>query len=936
MSSFCRLLGVAWRYSLVVTLPLTIFFGVWLARTERDFHQFRMRHTPLVGYPYTEIADAHLGQLLKRAKLSATSIVTGTPHPDLDLRVLHLRADDADLEKLNADLPDSGFEFIKGEIAGPTGMLPCRLRYRGDTAVHWGYPKKSWRIKMRSGAMWEGLASFNLLAPKHASHVSNFLGYQLASIMGLIAPRTELVNVTLNGASIGVHLMVEQLEESTLRANGVMPGDIYSGELIGRDRYERVYPSVFRYPGLWTKIAVNNHYPTDAKAALTRLTRLLIETPSESQHAQLTALLDLEAWGRFNAFETLAQSWHYDSAHNWRLFWDSNRGKLVPLVWDPIPYLDAWTMPEDYSPDVIASQLGVVLFKNGDFLRARQRAFAEFFAAGKDREFLALFDATRPRLERAVKVDPIGRPTSLAAIDAAMDRTRGVMTRVVDATRAEFLGTNGEVRYAVAGPDRIALQLTGRVPVDDVVLRFDHPLPRTPRVVVRTWRDDAPVDTDVSGAVSVRGSEATLTLGLLAPLQPQFRFANAPEICNRRRPQIGHYELIVQGGTDLSELRDVHVRRAGHERPAVRVDSLARHDVDDLFRAVAPAPLRTAIVVRGKIHIEGDREILDDVVIEAGTTITFAPGANLRFWGRLLAEGTEAAPIEFGPANEGQAPWGVVTLQGHGCDGSRLRHCHFALGSGWKQPLWEYSAMFNVHDVDDVQILDCRFRDSQVVDDMVHAIYCKRLEMVRCTFERSLSDAIDLDICSAVLRSCVFRASGNDSVDLMTCQAVITDTLFENAGDKGISVGEGSWLLTVGSTFRRCNIGTQGKDSSRGAFFNCEFDACNVAVDCYQKNWRYDDGGHLSIHKSRFIETNASLTADARSSIRLFDCYTDFPAPVNAQVSFDDLCDQESRVLAREREPLPFPPELARLAEQGTAHFQSVVPALRGPVPAPR
>ncbi len=934
MNTVFAVLCAIWRYSLLVTLPVTIFFGVWLSRTERDFAQFRMRHTPLVGYAYTDIADAHFAQMVNRMVLSATSVL-GSQRDDRDLRVLHLRADESALAQLDSDLPDSGFQFVKGEILTGDGALSCRLRYRGDTAVHWGYPKKSWRVKMAGGAMWEGLASFNLLAPKLACHLNNFLGYRLASIMGLIAPRAELVEVTLNGMPMGVHLMVEQLEESTLRAHGVMPGDVYSGELIGRDRRERLYPSVFRYPGTWTKIAINNHYPADAKPALLRLARLALETPSEAQHAQLAALLDLEAWGRFSAYETLAQTWHYDSAHNWRLFWDSNRGKIVPLVWDPVAYHDNWVAPGDYSPEVVVSHLHLALFANGEFLRERQRAFAEFFATGKDREFFALFDATRPPLERAVAGDPIGRPTSKPTILAAIANLRAVTTRVFEATRAEYLGSGGSVQYARGGDDELTLQVTGRIPVDDVVLRFDHPVTQTPRFAVRTWRDGEPQHVDVSGAASTRGSEVTLNLGLLAPLQPQFALTFSPENCNRRRPKVGHYELLASGGS-LADLRDVHVRRAGHDQPAQRVDALPRQDIAELFLAVAPAPVRTATVVSGRILIEGDHEVLGDVVIEPGTTVAMAPGANLRFWGRVLAEGTEAAPIQFVPATEGQAPWGVVTLQGQGCRGSRLRHCHFALGSGWKQPLWEYSAMFNVHDADDVHLVDCRFRDSQVVDDMVHVILCDRLEMVRCVFERSLSDAVDLDICTAVVRDCVFRASGNDSLDLMTCKVVVTDTLFEDAGDKGISVGEGSWLLTLGSTFRRCNIGTQGKDSSRGAYYNCEFDACNIAVDCYQKNWRYHDGGHLAFYKSRFVNTNTSLTADTHSSIRLSDCYTDFAWPANSQVRFDALCDREARDVARENKPLPFPSELGSLVEQGAAPFQSVVPGVRGPAPAPR
>ncbi len=66
---------------------------------------------------------------------------------------------------------------------------------------------------------------------------------------------------------------------------------------------------------------------------------------------------------------------------------------------------------------------------------------------------------------------------------------------------------------------------------------------------------------------------------------------------------------------------------------------------------------------------------------------------------RLIAEGTDDLPIRFISEDPAADPWGTVALKGKGASGSRLSHCEFVGGSGIKNDLYEYSAMFSVHDV---------------------------------------------------------------------------------------------------------------------------------------------------------------------------------------------------------------------------------------------
>jgi len=148
----------------------------------------------------------------------------------------------------------------------------------------------------------------------------------------------------------------------------------------------------------------------------------------------------------------------------------------------------------------------------------------------------------------------------------------------------------------------------------------------------------------------------------------------------------------------------------------------------------------------------------------------------------------------------------------------------------------------------------------------------------------------------------VFEASGNDAIDLMTTQAVVWDTVLLGNGDKGISTGEGSALFAVNNEFVGNAIGIQVKDSSEATVLNSTFRGNALAVDAYKKNWRYGDGGHVRIEKSRFESNERGLTADKHSSVSLRDCFVDRMPEVDSKgrVVLEASVDADEPELARE------------------------------------
>ena len=257
----------------------------------------------------------------------------------------------------------------------------------------------------------------------------------------------------------------------------------------------------------------------------------------------------------------------------------------------------------------------------------------------------------------------------------------------------------------------------------------------------------------------------------------------------------------------------------------------------------------------GMVTIEG-MQMINDLIIEPGTEVRMAAGASLIIKGRLQANGTQLKPIRFLPLDTASKPWGTIAIVGPGANGSSLRHCEFSGGSGFKGELLEYSAMLSIHDVQAGGIADCLFRDNQIVDDMVHAVYSD-IRFDRVGFTNAVADALDLDISKAVIRDSRFDNSHNDALDLMTTEAVVTGSVFSKSGDKGISVGEGSHLFGVDNVLSANEIGVQSKDRSTVVLFNQSFRNNGTALHTYKKNWQYGTGAvsytHLTLPTNREV-----------------------------------------------------------------------------------
>jgi len=874
---------IVWGW--IITLPIVVIGGTIIWRTWQQYEVYFVRYN---SAPFAVHLNALLNYQTKMAKEQVGSLFTTNYKSKLP--VVNLSIDRSSSYQLNKHMPQSGFEYVKANMGYGGGNQEVKFRYRGDYLYHWAYEKKSIRIKTKKNKLFDGIRVFNFQAPKFADQLNNYLGYQLAESMGLLGPKTSLVRLAINGKDNGIYIFVEQISELTLRRNNKMPGDIYRGEMVAKDKFigVRAGTNLFDHAGFWDKVAVNNHYPEADSKPLESLIHYITTRDQE----RLSEMLDFEAWGKFSAYLSLASTFHFHRDHNWRIYYDPWTQKMIPIVWDPVGWVKGWREPTNsfaFNP-VIQTELEKLLFKNGDFLRSRDNALAEFHKSGKSAAFLSFKDETVSTLMAEIRTDKnlLALTKSLPDTEAAIYALSSYVDRVFSDSETVLNGLQSRLFYSnISGGLRLSVKGPGTVKKIKLDYLGEINQKANPRIqyTIRT-KNSAKAVQKAPSNVFWSNSELIIDTSIIS---------------NSVLKQPG--SLTYAAGYGLDYLPATYDIQTGVDNKLLavwadwgngwkRVDeaaSLDRVALSGIYAPVANQKPEKQVIWSGVKKFSGTNIFENQIVIEPGTKIVLQSEANLIFKNKVHAMGQPELPILFEREAASNAPWGTIALQGQGANGSYFSHCSFDGGSGYKGELFEYSGMFSVHHVNDLVIDKCRFENGTVVDDMVHIVYSSA-KILGSTFKKSYSDALDIDISSVEISNSLFESSGNDALDLMSSFVTVDNSKFISSGDKGISVGENSQLLAINNVFELNQIGVQSKDNSKAFLYNQTFSRNTLALNAYKKNWQYGNGGEIFVFKSQLKQNNKNLKSGKKSNIFVYDTYSDLVPKKNKriQVLFTD------------------------------------------------
>lgn len=854
MSRFKKILIV----TLIISLPINIMGFVWLNRTVDAFNQMaKYKLTISEEDRFYNVGNIILDHLNKEI----LHILGLNKKVDVQLLVKN-----SGLKRLFANMPKSGSNYEDDSLLIVDNKIMIgKAKLRGDHMYHWAFPRKSWRFKTSKKNIYKGINKLNFIIPKSLDLLSNHMSYKLAQSLGLLAPESKVVELSLNGIYQEARLMVEQIDESFLRRNRRMPNDIYKGDNIGQKKFIGINAGLFNHASIWEKAAHNNHYDQENRVPLQKMIQDLYHNSFE--------LLDLRSFAAMSLLLDLTTSYHHDQNHNWMLSYDHYYEKMVPIIWDTTGWLQRNMGQTDMN--ISSSELLEKLFQDYDFMKLKYHVIYDFFQ-NTEQSFKTMLNGEVERAQKitqnkdlgALSIGPKITPqTSLEAIDVFREN----VWLKLDQVKQHFMGDIDEKNYSYALIDHtIRLSIAGDKMINKVIIDTSS-VQKLSKVTLRYLKAEQEISFDIPYRINDQKGKVIIDLELLANASIEKAFKHTKTIFNQAT-----YDLILTGvgseeinGVSLSFLNS-HQQKISIQK----VDDIKPLKFKNQYRnIVSKIATKQTIIWNGDKHFSGFTEVTDDVIIEPGTRLIFDQAASLKVYGKITAIGTKQAPIIF-TAKDSSKPWGALAIKDRAADGSVFKHVIFKDGSGDKGDLHEYTAMFSVHNVHNLLVEDTEFYDSKLTDDMVHVIYSD-VTFKNSKFVRSLSDALDIDISTAVIDHCEFVNSGNDAVDLMTSDAVVINSTFSHSQDKGISIGESSRLLAINNLIENNEIGMQSKDTSKAYIYNTSFIGNNTAIDAYHKNWRYSDGGTIMVDKCLMRDNKANATVGKKSLVVINGCEID-------------------------------------------------------------
>ncbi|MGD9030689.1 MAG: CotH kinase family protein [Anaerolineae bacterium] len=250
-------------------------------------------------------------------------------------------------------------DFVTATMRLDDSLVPVTMRFYPGPAEHLKEASK-WHfdVRTRRGQHLEGMQRFYLLDPAEDNWLNQWAFARSLEREGVLATRTQFVNLVFNGDSWGPYALQEGFGDELMTANGRTAGVIleFDADLLWRSiahfgDAERAYADPvgnllatdFRFFEIDAfrdaTIAQDTARLAQRDAAVSRLRAL--------QAGQLPAsdIFEVEAYGRFLALVDLWGANEAVSLPNLRYYYDPDSGRLEPIGFNGNPLSSEERLP---------------------------------------------------------------------------------------------------------------------------------------------------------------------------------------------------------------------------------------------------------------------------------------------------------------------------------------------------------------------------------------------------------------------------------------------------------------------------------------------------------------------------------------------------------------------------------------------------------------
>ena len=240
-------------------------------------------------------------------------------------------------------------DLVAARLRSGGRTVAVDVRLKGDLSDHWARRRWSLRVEVRGGEEVLGLQRFSLHPPWARGFHSEPLFFDLLRAAGVVAPRTEFVELTVNGRAIGLMEVEEHLTSGLLEHLGRPVGVLMK---LDEERLWRAWVRAAEERGVPWSLAVPKPLAADdwrtaaidpfggqtihgsprRSAELARAGELLRGVASGA--IAPSKAFDGELWGRFLAYCEVFGAPHMVLWNNLRFYFNPASDRIEPVAFD--------------------------------------------------------------------------------------------------------------------------------------------------------------------------------------------------------------------------------------------------------------------------------------------------------------------------------------------------------------------------------------------------------------------------------------------------------------------------------------------------------------------------------------------------------------------------------------------------------------------------
>ena len=699
-------------------------------------------------------------------------------------------------------------DFVAAKIRHEGRTSRVKIRLKGDLPDHLKGDKWSFRVKVKGKDHLFGMRVFSIQSPLVRGFHGGPLFYATLKRYGLLAPRSKLVNVVVNGNDIGMMSLEEHFSKELLESSGRKESVIirFDESLVweatdGPKRaglgghFDNYHVATIDSFGT-KKIAKSERLSKDFNTAvgLLRAFETGVLAPSE--------VFDVELMGRYIAISELWGSWHSFSWRNLRYYFNPITARLEPIGFDPDIQTRSKPGNNRGKGEPVASMMRAALLDDpviyAEFKKAVNLISKDMINGSLIKELRQIEEEYLPNLKNEFfLLRPFDQTELEKRITLLEEYSKDDLDRLY---QVKYSYPQLLQAYAINDLGRSYIELSNITPSPIEVLSIKW---------VAKNDENKKFDVDLKDNVKFP-LLLKPTPNLSKPTYQKIYFGK------RKKFKKGHHLEIIAKVSGAEEVVRTNVVPYYHAltRNPIPESSLQQQALKHKKYLVVNALTRTMTIKPGQWKVSESIVVPKHIVlkISAATKLQFSSNAGIISHGTVHFNGEENSRVRLEGINAGT--WrGLVVINAG--DVSTLSHVRIRGTRGVDSPGWSLTGGVTFYN-SDVNIKDSFFEDSRGEDalNIVHSNFT--LENV--TIRKTASDAFDADFSTGSVLGGLYQdiglAGGGDAIDISGSDITVENTRFVNIDDKALSVGEQSHMRANGLDIDGAGTGAASKDGS--------------------------------------------------------------------------------------------------------------------------